>query len=159
MLITGATIQQIRDLSRNPKTNAFWGQKCVIKVNSAAKKEKRKMFFCHWQKNMANYIGVNAGKARKQLKMQWLREVAKIKAEQGEGLIHPVLPLIPSRCDGWLQSPTGPSITDSTRQCRLLLQPCLFPTRLNLLWRQEPLGIVFSMINPEGHIQGSSGRD
>lgn len=108
-----------RSLLRNPNTNAFWRQRCLIKVNSAAKKEKRKMFFCHWQRNTANYIGVNAGKAqtkvKMQLKMQWLGEVAKIKAEQGgEGLIHPVLPLIPSRCDGWLQSPTGSSITEST---------------------------------------------
>lgn len=90
------------------------------KLNSAVKKEKRKMFFCHWQKNMANYISINAGKApvkvKTQRKIQWLGDVAKIKAKRGgEGLTHPVLPLIPSRCDSWLQSPTGPSITECTR--------------------------------------------
>lgn len=39
-----------RDRLRNPNKNAFWGPKCLIKLNSAAKKGKRKTFFCHWQK-------------------------------------------------------------------------------------------------------------
>lgn len=65
---------------------------------------------------MTHHIGVNAGKAqtkvKMQLKMQQLEEAAKLKAEQGsKGLIHPVLPSVPSRCDS---QPTGPSVTEIT---------------------------------------------
>lgn len=83
-----------------------------------------------------------------QLKMQWLGEVAKIKAEQGgEGLIRLVLPLISSGCDGWLQSPTGPSITESTSTVQSASITVSFPHKADLWWSQEPLAIGFSMIN------------
>lgn len=126
------------------------------KLTVLQKRRRGRWSFCHWQKNMANYVGVNAGKeqmrVKTQLKMQWLGEVAKTKAEQGgEGLIHLVLPLISSGCDGWLQSPTGPSITESTRTVQSASITVSFPHKADLWWRQEPLAIGFSMINTKTH--------
>lgn len=96
---------------------------------------------------MTHHIGVSAGKAQTKVKMQLnvqqLEEVAKLKAEQGgKGLIHPVLPFIPRRCDG---QPRGPSVTEITSAASPAVP---LPTSMNL-----PLGIKFNIINPEWHIQ------